>query len=175
MTIRLPPLVERTEDIPELVRYFIARYASELGVNNPSIQPEAISLLQSQAWPGNVRELENVVRESLLRARPFGISVDHIVQVLRAAPPAASSANQAFSNYIAELLDRAERGEVVDAYWKMIAEIEGELFLQAIDRAGGNQAKVARWLGVTRLKVREKLSELGWRTPPPPADNQPSA
>jgi DNA-binding protein Fis len=48
-----------------------------------------------------------------------------------------------------------------DAYWRMIAELEPELFAQAIRRAGGNQAKAARWLGITRLKMRDKLLELG--------------
>lgn len=50
------------------------------------------------------------------------------------------------------------------AYWQMIAELEPELFKQAIARAGGNQAKAARWLGITRLKLREKLRALGLAT-----------
>jgi DNA-binding protein Fis len=65
------------------------------------------------------------------------------------------------STYIANLLDRAEQGEVDDAYWRMIADLKPELFAQAIRRAGGNQAKAARWLGVTRLKMREELRQLG--------------
>jgi DNA-binding NtrC family response regulator len=75
-------LNERAEDIPELAKYFIHRYGKELGLDTPSVQPEAISFLQSQLWPGNVRELENVVRQALLAARPFGISLEHVQQVL---------------------------------------------------------------------------------------------
>jgi DNA-binding NtrC family response regulator len=168
VTIRLPALSERAEDIPELVRYFIGRYASELGLEHPSVQTEAIALLQSQPWPGNVRELENVVRRAMLAARPFAIGVEHIKQALakaRADVPAASS----HTAYVADLLARAERGEVNDGYWRMISELEPELFRQAIQRAGGNQAKAARWLGITRLKMREKLAEFGLRSDESPA------
>src|SRR5262245_38660010 len=57
VVIRLPALRERAEDTPELVKYFLRKYATELGVENPSIQPEAIDFLRLQHWPGNVREL----------------------------------------------------------------------------------------------------------------------
>jgi DNA-binding NtrC family response regulator len=164
VTIQLPPLHDRAEDLPDLVRYFIARYAGELGIEHPSVQPEAIALLQSQPWPGNVRELENVVRQAMLAARPFAIGSEHVKQILSKAHASASSKDQGHAAYVAELLTRAERGEVQDAYWRMVAELEPELFSQAIQRAGGNQAKAARWLGITRLKMREKLAEFGLRS-----------
>jgi DNA-binding NtrC family response regulator len=160
VTIMLPPLAQRAEDVPQLARYFIQRYAGELGLDAPAVQPEAIAFLQSQPWPGNVRELENVVRQALLLAKPFAVSVEHLRQVVaRASRPAAD--HQAHAAYVAELLARAQRGEVQDAYAQMIAELEPELFSQAIRLAHGNQAKAARWLGVTRLKMRETLSRLG--------------
>lgn len=163
VTITLPPLSERIEDIPELVKFFMRRYAVELGVENPSIQPEAMAWLQSQQWPGNVRELENVIRRALLVARQFSISVEHLQDVLTSARKPASASNQTHAAYIADLLARAQRGEVEGAFSKMIADLEPELFSQAIQLAQGNQAKAARWLGVTRLKMREKLSQLGLR------------
>jgi nitrogen regulation protein NR(I) len=161
VTIRVPPLNERAEDVPDLVRYFIRRYATELGIENPSIQPEAVALLQKQPWPGNVRELENVVRRALLLARPFAINVEHVQRVLAPVASPKSTAQQTHAAYVRDLLDRAERGEVADAYWQLIAELEPELITQAIERANGNQAKAARWLGITRLKVREKLRDMG--------------
>ncbi len=63
--------------------------------------------------------------------------------------------------YVADLLARVQRGEEQNAYAKMVSDLEPELFAQAIRLAQGNQAKAARWLGVTRLKMREKLIELG--------------
>ncbi|HWN95964.1 MAG TPA: sigma-54 dependent transcriptional regulator [Methylomirabilota bacterium] len=161
VTLRVPSLKERAEDIPDLVRYFVRRYAAELAIENPSIQPEALALLQKQLWPGNVRELENVVRRTLLFARPFAINVEHVQRALSPGATARTVALQTHADYITELLARAERGEVSDAYWQMIAELEPELFRQAITRAAGNQAKAARLLGITRLKLREKLRELG--------------
>jgi DNA-binding NtrC family response regulator len=161
VTIHLPVLNERAEDIPDLVRFFIRRYAGEVGVESPSIQPEALSLLQSQPWPGNVRELENVVRQALLLARPFAISLEHVRQVLAKAHKPLAIESQTHAAYVAELLARVQRGEEHNAYPKMMADLEPELFTQAIRLAQGNQAKAARWLGVTRLKMREKLTQLG--------------
>ncbi|MGP8198474.1 MAG: sigma-54-dependent transcriptional regulator [Limisphaerales bacterium] len=160
VTITLPTLAKRAEDVPQLAKYFIQRYARELGLDAPFVQPEAIAFLQSQPWPGNVRELENVVRQALLLAKPFPVSLEHARQVVaRAAQPADD--HQAHAAYIADLLARAQRGEIQDAYSRMIAELEPELFSQAIKLAHGNQAKAARWLGVTRLKMRETLAQLG--------------
>jgi len=161
VTLNLPALRERAEDIPDLVKFFIQRSARELGAETPSIQPEALSLLQSQRWPGNVRELENIVRQSLLLARPFGISRDHVQQVLAKGAKPIAFAGQSHTEYIADLLGRVERGEEQDAFARLIADLEPELYAQAIRLAQGNQAKAARWLGVTRLKMREKLAQFG--------------
>jgi len=64
--IRLPPLRERVEDIPKMVRHFLGLQSAEMGIPTPSIQKEAMEFLQEQPWPGNVRELENAMRRALL-------------------------------------------------------------------------------------------------------------
>ncbi len=161
VTIALPPLNERTEDIPQLAKYFIHRYGKELGHDSPSVQPEAISFLQNQPWPGNVRELENVIRQALLSARPFGISLEHVQQVLAKTRKPVGASQQTHAAYIAELLNRAQSGDVHDAYARLIADLEPELFKQAIQLAQGNQSKAARWLGIGRMRLREKLTQFG--------------
>ena len=161
VTINLPPLSQRTEDIPDLARYFIQRYSGELGLDAPAVQPEGLAFLQTQPWPGNVRELENTVRQAVLLARPFAISLEHIQQAAAKSRRPADGARGAHATYIAELLGRAQRGEISDAHARLMADLEPELFRQAIQLARGNQAKAARWLGVTRLKMREKLTHLG--------------
>lgn len=161
VTIALPALRERADDIPALVRFFIQRYARQLSVELPSIQSEALTYLQGQPWPGNVRELENVVRQAMLLAKPFGIGLEHVRQVAEKSRQPVEANRQTHAHYVGELLASAQRGEVVNAYWRMIHDLEPELFQQAIQLAQGNQAKAARWLGITRLKVREKLIELG--------------
>jgi DNA-binding NtrC family response regulator len=160
VTIHLPSLSERAEDIPNLVRFFIQRYARELGLESPSVHAEAIALLQSQPWPGNVRELENVVRQALLLARPFAINAEHVQVVLAKARKPSPIASQTHAAYVADLLARVQRGEEQNAYLKMIADLEPELFAQAIQLAQGNQAKAARWLGIGRPRMREKLIQL---------------
>ncbi|MGE3310722.1 MAG: sigma-54-dependent transcriptional regulator [Limisphaerales bacterium] len=168
VTLQLPTLAERAEDIPELVRHFLVRYAAEFGIEGPSIDPEALEFLQLQSWPGNVRELENAVRQALLMAKPFAIGVQHVRQVLTRAADAPPPANQTHAAYISALLQRAARDVETSAYWRMIADLEPELFAQAIRLAEGNQSKAARWLGITRLKLREKLAELGLQAGRPP-------
>ena len=161
VTITLPPLNKRAEDIPPLTKYFLQRYGKELGIESPAIQPAALTFMQSQPWPGNVRELENVVRQALLLSRPFAISQDHVQQACAKIRGPSGDNVHMHAPYIADLLARTQSGEVQNAYYRMIAEMEPELYRQAIKLAQGNQARAARWLGITRLKMREKLIQFG--------------
>ncbi len=161
VTIHLPSLDRRAEDIPDMVRYFLRKYGPEVGLDSPSIQPEAVEYLQGQHWPGNVRELENVTRQALLLARGYTISVDHIKEVLGKSRNPAPSIELSHAAYVSDLLTRVERGELRNALTQMITDLEPELYTQAIHRAQGNQAKAARWLGISRLRTREKLRQLG--------------
>ncbi len=163
VTITLPSLSQRTEDIPDLVKYFLRRSATELGNDAPSIQPEAITFLQTQTWPGNVRELENVVRQALLLARGYSVSLEHAQQAVARSRKPVAVEDQSIAGYFNELLDRAQRGEVEGIHARMFANMERELFTRAIQLAKGNQAKAARWLGVTRTTMREKLIHFGLR------------
>jgi nitrogen regulation protein NR(I) len=161
VTLKLPPLQERAEDIPDLVKHLLQRHGHELGIESPSIQPEAIAFLQTQPWPGNVRELENVLRQALLAARPLTISLEQVEQIMARARRPSTSFQQGQAHYISELLAAAQRGEIESAFARMLQDLEPELYSQAIQLAQGNQAKAARWLGVTRLKMREKLIQFG--------------
>ena len=159
VVINIPPLRQRAEDIPALVRYFLHRYAAELGTETSGIQAEALEFLQSQPWPGNVRELENVVRQSLLLARGYAISLDHVRQI--AIRPASAATAPSLAAWITELLAAAKRGETEGIHGRILEDVERELFSQAIHQAQGNQARAARWLGVSRVTMREKLQRFG--------------
>jgi nitrogen regulation protein NR(I) len=160
VVIEIPPLRSRPEDIPDMARYFLARYGTELGIKEPSIHPEALRFLQQQPWPGNVRELENVVRKALLMARGYPIGLDEASRACAGSPtPGVSGGSLAAS--VSELLAAASRGEIENAHAALIEAAERELFSQAIQLAQGNQAKAARWLGISRLTMREKLNRLG--------------
>ena len=159
VTVTLPPLRERREDVPDLVRYFLRRYGVELGTSEPSIQPEALELLKAQPWPGNVRELENTVRKILLQARGYTICAEHAGAALAPAAPAGTADSAPLRSLITELLAAAQRGEREDVYAEVIAVAERELLSQVIELTAGNQAQAARWLGISRLTLREKLRQ----------------
>ena len=161
VVITLPPLRERKEDIPELVEYLLRKYGEELEIKNPSIHPEAAELLRVQTWPGNVRELENVVRKVLLLAQGYTINADHVRTALGRTAPPSDASRQTFREYVDYLLGAAQRGEVTDAHAQLLLAAEREIFSRAIELAHGNQAKAARWVGVSRLTMREKLMQFG--------------
>jgi len=161
VVISLPPLRERKEDIPELVEYLLHKFAAELGVDNPSIQPEAMEFLVSQNWPGNVRELENVVRKVLLLAQGYTINLEHARSALARSVLPPEPQHRTLREYVDELLAAAQRGELDDAHARLLQTAERQLFTRAIDLAHGNQAKAARWVGVSRLTMREKLIQFG--------------
>jgi nitrogen regulation protein NR(I) len=157
VTVTLPPLSQRPDDIPDLLKHFMQRSAGEVGVEALSIQPEAILFLQGQAWPGNVRELENVVRHALLLARTYPISLEHAQEAYARTRRSIHASDQTIATYLNGLLAKAQRGESAGVHARMINEMEAELFSRSIRLAQGNQAKAARWLGVTRTTMREKL------------------
>jgi nitrogen regulation protein NR(I) len=161
VVITLPPLRQRREDIPDLVRYFLQKYGPELGNQEPSIHPDALDFLQSQSWPGNVRELENVVRKALLLAQNYTINLDHVGTALSKTRDPAFSSRGSFSEYVDDLLTAARRGELGDVYARVLDTAEREVFTRAIQLAQGNQAKAARWLGITRVTMKAKLVQFG--------------
>ena len=170
VVIQLPPLRQRKEDVPELVKYFLRKYAAELGVADPSIHAEAVDFLQAENWPGNVRELENVIRKVLLLSQGYTINLDHVCAALARSAPPIDAGHLSLREHVDELLAAAQRGEITDTHAQLLTAAEREIFSRAIDLAHGNQAKAARWLGVSRLTMREKLHQFGIH----PAQEQPN-
>ncbi len=161
VVITLPPLRDRNEDIPELVRFFLRKYAAEFGVENPSIHADAMEKLQAQNWPGNVRELENIARKVLLQAQGYTIGLEHVKAALKTGVNPGDAAVLSLRQYVDRLLVSAQQGELSDAHARLLTEAERQLFSRAIEMARGNQAKAARWVGVSRLTMREKLIQFG--------------
>jgi DNA-binding NtrC family response regulator len=159
--VQLPPLRDRREDIPALVQYFLRQYGPELGFANAALGAEAIQLLQQQSWPGNVRELQNVIRKAILLSRGFTIDPEIIRAALTQVRVPSPEANQTLSSYITDLLARATRGELENVNATINQATERELYAQAIQLAQGNQAKAAKWLGVSRPTMHDKLLQYG--------------
>jgi nitrogen regulation protein NR(I) len=165
VSIQLPALRERPEDIPPLVNAFLKRYAADFGFEPPVITPDAISLLQSDTWPGNIRELENITRRLLLDARGLAIDAAAVRKALADRANFTAVSGSTLSALVAGLLERARRGEINDVHARLIAEAEREIFTQAITLSNGNLSQATRWLGISRLTLREKLAAYGLRPP----------
>jgi nitrogen regulation protein NR(I) len=167
VSIQLPPLRERPGDVPVLMRHFLRKYAADFGIPPPTITPEALALLEADPWPGNIRELENVTRRLLLDSRALAIAADVVRRALNARSTTAVPSGDSLAALAADLLARAQRGEIEDAHGRILADAEREIITQAILLTDGNQAKAARWLGISRLTLREKLTQLGLRPAKP--------
>jgi len=102
-----------------------------------------------------------VTRRLLLGARGLSISADAVRQTFAARNAETAPIGQSFAAFAGDLLVRAQKSELQDAHSRMLAEAEREILTQAITLAEGNQAKAARWLGLSRLTLREKLKQLG--------------
>ena len=161
VVIALPALRHRREDIPELVRHFLQKHGPELGNPNPSIHHEAMDYLQGYHWPGNVRELENVVRKAVLLAQSYTINADHVRGLISKGNEIRTSAAQGFEDYVEDVLAAARQGEGGDVHARVLETVERQLFASAIKQANGNQAKAARWLGVSRVTMKAKLVQFG--------------
>ncbi|HEV3272255.1 MAG TPA: sigma-54 dependent transcriptional regulator [Candidatus Methylacidiphilales bacterium] len=157
VTLTLPPLRDRREDIPLLAQYFLRRHGEALQISHPVLQPEALAHLEKQAWPGNVRQLENVLRKALLSARGYPIGIGDLEKNLRAQVGPAASAPVSWQKFVTDTVEAASRGEVEDALKIIQGKIEEEALRHAIELAEGNQAKAARWLGISLPTMREKL------------------
>jgi DNA-binding NtrC family response regulator len=164
VTIALPALRERIEDLSELVQHFLSLHAPALGISSPALLPEALDVLRQHSWPGNVRELENAIRLALLRARNYPITAAIVRDVLAGAGT-ASRDRRGLSELIASELAAAQAADDGDASRRVLEMVERELYGQAIALASGNQARAARWLGVSRVTFREKLRQFGLKAP----------
>jgi DNA-binding NtrC family response regulator len=161
--ITLPPLRDRPEDIPELVRYFVQRYTKELGMVSTGMPAaDALEYLRLQPWAGNVRELRNIVRKSLLLARGYPITREIVVRALAQTSTPKPSGDESLSGFITELLARAERGELGNVQGALSESVERELYKQAIKLAKNDQTKAAAWIGVSRPTMKEKLLKYGF-------------
>jgi DNA-binding NtrC family response regulator len=159
-SILIPPLRERREDIPLLIDYFLRRYGKEYRLETPSIAPHAVEFLARQDWPGNIRQLQNVIRRVLLQSRGYTIGWQDCRTVLEQSEP-AFVASPSLRDLVGATLTRVIEGDLEAALPELEQAFEREVYRQAIARSGGNQAKAARWLGVSRLTLREKLRSYG--------------
>jgi two-component system response regulator HydG len=139
LTLHVPPLRERSEDVPTLVSHFVERFAGEGEVRVRGFSGEAMRALAGHDWPGNIRQLRNVVRRACILATQE--IIPH-VELPQADDGAAEDVE------LPKLLERLS-----------LREIERSVILHRLKRCRGNRSKVAATLGVTTRTLRNKMSE----------------
>ncbi len=170
--LRLPPLRDRAEDIPDLVRYFCSETERE-GLQAKRFEAAAIDRLKDYAWPGNVRELENFVRR-MAALYPQDVITGEIVDVelrgerdgVAGSPVDGYSGAVGISQAVEDNMRRyfAEfDGKLPPPglYHRVLEEVEYPLVLAALTATHGNQIKAAELLGLNRNTLRKKIRELG--------------
>ncbi len=168
--IRLPPLRERSDDIPELIRHFFAQAEAE-GLERKSLDGEAMGFLTAYAWPGNVRELENLVRRLAALDSQELIGVDVLRTELGEPGPVQSEilpANESLSAAVERHLKdyfAAHNDELPAAglYHRILREIERPLIELSLAATNGNQVQAAKMLGLNRNTLRKKIRDLDIR------------
>jgi two-component system nitrogen regulation response regulator GlnG len=163
--IDVPPLRDRSEDLPELFERWIKHYAAEVGRSKPTVSTRAYARLQAYPWPGNVAELKSIARRLVVRvprARLEAGDVDEILPVVAERVPLEDLAfEEMVKSKLAGLLARIDGYPVHDLYEKVLARVERPLFDLVLAHTGGNQVKAAEILGLNRNTLRKKLAGLG--------------
>ena len=166
--LRIPPLRERSEDIPELVAHFLQRAQDDTSPAK-SIEPQAMERLQRYRWPGNVRELENLIQRLVALYSQQAIDVRAIEAELADTSAAGRSDPGGDSQTLGDSVERhlqaifsANNGSLPapGLYLRALREFEKPLITLSLEATGGNQIKAAALLGVNRNTLRKKIREL---------------
>jgi two-component system NtrC family response regulator/two-component system response regulator HydG len=154
VTLQLPALRDRADDIPLFVQHFLETFNREHGRQLKGVHPAALAALERQSWPGNVRELRNLIESLVLFARGEEITLEELPSDYRAAPaPAAVGAGGAW-------------------HPQTMAEIERAAILRTLELTGGHRARAAKLLDIGLRTLQRKLKEYAEVAVPgaPPAD-----
>jgi DNA-binding NtrC family response regulator len=146
ITIELPPLAKRRDDLPLLAQALLEEQNARGGRQLGGFSPEALDQICAYAWPGNVAELAQVVAECHARAAATLIALGELPERLRLAAEAAA---------------RPRRKEEPIQLDEFVARIERELIRRALARAKGNKTKAARLLGLNRPRLYRRMVQLG--------------
>jgi len=142
--LRVPPLRERRQDVPQLATYFLERYVREFGKPVRGFSESALKILSAYTWPGNVRELQNEVQRLVIQAEPDGEIGEVLLSEKMLKSKDTSSISAVATGTLKEMLEGVERQMVLDA----------------LQQHGNNKTTTAKALGITREGLHKKLRQL---------------
>jgi len=175
VTINLPALRERREDIPRLADYFLDRFAAQLKIDKPLLSKEALEMLQQYSWPGNVRELEHCIHRAVIFTRGYPIQAADVRRALERptdeaprgseagavlSPGSAVSSDDPLRGIVQQYL-RSHSGDFTHA--EFLERVDKLLVAEALRLMKGNQARAARLLGLARPTLQAKMQKYGIR------------
>jgi len=163
LSLRLPPLRERTEDIHALCEHFLGKYAPELNKTFRGVTTAALERMAAYSWPGNVRELENVVYEAMVMAEGDWLEESSLPLRVRSAGSVLGRTGEV----PAESIPSDDRPVVPlkEAVQGIAGETEKELILDALRHVGGNRTRAAAILGISRKTLFNKMTQFRIRWP----------
>jgi two-component system nitrogen regulation response regulator GlnG len=167
LAIHLPPLRERTGDIPLLVDHYVKRFSRLSRSYNASavrISPEAMELLSLHDWPGNLDELQSVLKRTLIEHTGAVLPSSSLQQILQLGQRSESTLGDRATDWRGFVMDRI-RASSASLYADAISEMERHVMALVMEHTAHNQAKSARLLGITRGNLRKKLRALGLAAP----------
>jgi DNA-binding NtrC family response regulator len=168
VTINVPPLRERRDDIAELVRSLLADANREAGKSITAVEQAVLDQLRSRDWPGNVRELEHVIKRSVLTAKGATLTVHDLALAADSSTPGATSSVERLTapleSVAAALVAHGAAAQDPPAIHEAaMTRLERALIDEALKATGGNQVAAARLLGISRSTLRSKLPGAGGR------------
>jgi len=160
--VNIPPLRDRSDDIPELAEHLLQAAAEELTMQPPILLDEALELLRSHDWPGNVRELKNVMRRLAVLTPGATITLSDVALSLgnRGSGEAhEETLSEAVTRCMKHYFDQLGYATPVDLHRHLLEQVEPPLYSLALQRARGNQIRAAEMLGLNRNTVRKMLKK----------------
>ncbi len=158
VSINIPPLRERKEDIVPLSEYFLERFVEEMGVERRMLSREALAALKSYNWPGNVRELENVLRRAVLLSSSVVITPEDLA--LRGRREKKESLEAIIERRLAPFIEKTSTRGRQHLYADILPLLERPLIRLVLKKTRFNQLRAAELLGINRNTLRKKIKEL---------------
>ena len=157
VTIAIPPLRDRKEDIPELIDFFVERFAQELGIDKPALSSEALDLLKDYSWPGNIRELEHCIHRTMIFTRGYPIQAADLPSLLKhATEQMPGDFHEVLADVVRRYLGSYDGPRAHDQF---LEKAEKLLLIEALRRTNGNQTHAARLLGIPRPTLHAKMQK----------------